>query len=92
LGSFFVRLVKELKAEFVIETHSDYLLDRIRREITEGKITASDVLFLYLSKKGAKSKVYPIEIDSLGNIQGAPRDYRRFFLEEEERLMMRSAR
>jgi len=90
LGSFFVRLVKDLNAEFVIETHSDYLIDRVRREVAEGRIASSDVLLLYFSKKQSRTKLYPIEIDSLGNVQRAPRDYRRFFLEEETRLLMRS--
>jgi hypothetical protein len=90
LGTFFVRLVKELKAEFVIETHSDYIIDRVRREVAEGRIPPSDVVLLYFSKKKSKAKYYPIEIDQLGNIKGAPREYRHFFLEEEMRLLMRS--
>jgi hypothetical protein len=49
-GSFFVRLAKEERKQFVIETHSDYLVDRIRIDIAEGLISHLDVSVLFFER------------------------------------------
>ena len=90
LGSFFARLVAKERKAFVIETHSDYLLDRIRLEIASGNLSPSDVMILFFEKKVAQTKVSRILIDDGGNIVDAPRSYRKFFLDEELTLMSRA--
>jgi energy-coupling factor transporter ATP-binding protein EcfA2 len=89
LGSFFVDIVANAKKRLVIETHSDYIIDRIRQEVASGKLTPEDVVFLYLEKKGIETTVFPLMLDTLGNIEGAPRTYRDFFLREEMNLLSR---
>ena len=90
LGSFFVEQVKE-KKNFVIETHSDYLLDRIRMEVAKKNIKPEDVQIVYLERQGLDVKVHSLSLDDLGNITNAPPGYRAFFLEEEMRLLSRGA-
>jgi energy-coupling factor transporter ATP-binding protein EcfA2 len=92
LGSFFAHLVASEKKEFVIETHSDYIVDRIRTEVAQGNLSASDVLILFFEKHGLESRVHQIEVDSAGNVIGAPESYRGFFLDEEVRVMSRASR
>ncbi len=90
LGSFFAHLVAKEKKELVIETHSDYLLDRIRLEVARRTLRASDVLILFFEKEYIETQVHQVELDELGNITRAPESYRRFFLEEESALLTRA--
>lgn len=90
LGSFFARLVANEKKEVVIETHSEYLLDRIRREVAQDTIPARDVLILFFDRRGIRTRIHEIHLDDDGNIIGAPKNYRQFFLEEEISLFNRA--
>lgn len=89
LGSLFVDLVAKEGKRFVIETHSDYIVDRIRMEIADGKLSSDAFLILYLERHGTETAVYPITVDSLGNLVGVPPTYREFFLREEMNLLTR---
>ena len=53
LGSFFVSQAGK-KRRFVIETHSDYLVDRVRMEIRRGNIRAQDVSLLSFRTEKAR--------------------------------------
>jgi energy-coupling factor transporter ATP-binding protein EcfA2 len=89
LGSFFVDMHSQSGKHFVVETHSDYILDRIRMEIADGKLPSDAFLILYLERHGTETTVYPITVDSLGNLLGVPPTYREFFLREEMNLLTR---
>lgn len=90
LGNFFVDLAANASKQFIIETHSDYLIDRVRIAVAEGLISESMVQLLYLERKGLDIKVHKLELDKLGNITNAPANYRDFFLNEEIKLMSRA--
>jgi predicted ATPase len=90
LGSFFVRLVSKAEKHFVIETHSDFIVDRIRQEIAAGKIDCNSVGILFFDKKTLRQSVYSLALDKMGNILDAPPTYREFFLREEINLITRS--
>jgi energy-coupling factor transporter ATP-binding protein EcfA2 len=92
LGTFFTRLVSSQQKAFVIETHSEYLIDRIRFDVAHRKIERDDVLVLFLERDGVETTVWQLSIDDEGNVVGAPPSYRRFLLEEEVRLVGRSSR
>ncbi len=83
LGTLFTRLAGKSGHKMVVETHSDYILDRVRQEVAKGTVPCSDVSFLYFERTGTKSRVYPIALDELGNLVNPPDGYRQFFLEEE---------
>ncbi len=87
LGSFFVGLLSDRKQGFVIETHSDYLIDRVRLDIRDNKIGSEDVILLYFEQASDGANIYPIELDDMGNVLNAPPSYRDFFLEEERRYL-----
>lgn len=90
LGSFFTGLVVNQQKRFVIETHSDYLIDRVRQDIAGGVIAPDQVALVFFERKHAQSRVYPLSLDKHGNISGAPPSYRDFFLREEEGLLRRA--
>jgi len=89
LASFLTVLAKTQNKRFVIETHSDYLIDRIRMDIREkkGGIRPEDVGILYFERSRTGQTVHSLEIDESGNITNAPSTYRQFFLEEERRML-----
>jgi AAA domain, putative AbiEii toxin, Type IV TA system len=89
LGSFFARLVAKEGKRLIIETHSDYLLDRVRLEVAQGNLLPRDVQILFFEKQGIETTIHEIGLDQRGNVVGAPSSYRRFFLEEEESLFSR---
>lgn len=89
LGSFFVQQVTKNNKRFVIETHSDYLLDRIRQAVTSGLIMPQQVSILFFDKPLLETTIHQLSLDDNGNILNVPPSYRRFFLEEEMNLLMR---
>jgi hypothetical protein len=92
LGSFFCDLVaKDSDRMFVVETHSDYLLDRVRQHVASGKLSPDAVQIVFFDKPQHETKVYPIAIDQHGNVKKTPKTYRRFFLTEELNLFTRTS-
>jgi len=88
LGSFLAVLAKQQNKRFVIETHSDYIVDRIRMDIRDKKgITPEDVALLYFERKNGEATIHRLELDEQGNILNPPPGYRSFFLEEERRFL-----
>ena len=74
--------------QLIIETHSDYIIDRVRMDVRDGKteLKPEDVSILYFEPGDLAVKIHSIRIDDAGNIKGAPEGYRQFFTDE----MMRS--
>lgn len=89
LGNFFARLVRAGRRRVVIETHSDYIIDRIRLEVAQGH-PASDVAIIFLERKKLDSIPHVINLDENGNVINAPHAYRSFFLEEQMRVLKRT--
>jgi predicted ATPase len=87
LGTFFARLVSGSRDTILIETHSDFLVDRVRQEVARGTLKPEQVQLLFFDKPKVETTIYPIQLDAQGNVEGAPESYRTFFLEEELRLL-----
>jgi hypothetical protein len=89
LGTFFAELVAAGRDTLLIETHSDYLVDRVRQAVAKGTISPEQVMILFFDHPKVETTVYPITLDRLGNVEGAPPQYREFFLQETENLFTR---
>ena len=87
LTSLLTQIVKDKKHSFIIETHSDYMIDRARVEIKKHNISPEDVSLIYMEPKGAHVKVHNIGFDAMGNLTDVPKSYREFFLKETDRLL-----
>jgi hypothetical protein len=87
LGSLFGAFATTRGKQFLIETHSDYLLDRIRMDVRDGRVAAEDVLILFFERRGPVVHIHEIRLDEAANLIGAPPEYRAFFLGEERRLL-----
>ncbi|MFM5954873.1 MAG: DUF3696 domain-containing protein [Novosphingobium sp.] len=88
LGSFLVDYISNNRqCRIVAETHSDYLIDRVRIAIREGDLRPADVSLLYFETNGTATDVHEIEIDEYGNLENAPTGYREFFVREQMNLL-----
>lgn len=83
LGGVLCELVGPERMLF-IETHSDYLLDRIRINVRKGigNVKAKDVSILFFKRCGGSVKVFSMQLDDHGNIIDAPGEYTDFFVNE----------
>ena len=88
----FTSLLAEMAAKnrdrFVVETHSDYMIDRIRIEIMNGNIKPNDVALNYLEANASgKVTVHNIRFDEKANLIHVPKGYRKFFSVETDLLI-----
>jgi predicted ATPase len=85
LGDLFFELALMENKKFLIETHSDYMIDRFRinyRKKESNTLPKSQILYFERDKNG--NKVYQLEIDEQGEIPSEqPIGYRDFFVKEE---------
>ena len=88
LTSFFAKTANEPGRAFAIETHGDAIIDRVRICVSNGLIPPEDVVILYFEPQARGNvKIHPIEMDKMANLRGAPKGYRDFFMEEDDRLL-----
>ena len=87
LASFFIEAFKKRGNRFLIETHSDYIVDRVRIAVRQGAVKPDDVAILYFEPKGNAVNIHSMSLDADGNLHGAPAGYREFFLRETDRLL-----
>ena len=62
-SSLLVKLANKGNQSFIIETHSDYMIDRARIDIIRGNIRPEDVSLIYFEPKGNIVKVHNISFD-----------------------------
>ena len=82
--------------QLIVETHSDYIVDRIRMDIRDGKgVTSEDVSLLYFEPTKHGAKIHRLRFTEDGEVCGVgeagedtdvPPGYRAFFLKESLRL------
>ena len=87
LASLFIGAFKKQGNRFLVETHSDYIVDRVRIAVRQGALKPDDVAILYFEPKGNAVSIHSMSVDADGNLLGAPASYREFFLRETDRLL-----
>ena len=88
VGTLFAQLHKQHKKNtYVIETHSDFIADRIRMAVAEKIVSPEDVVILFLEKDHLTTKAHHLHIDESGNLIDAPQSYRSFFMREQVSLL-----
>ncbi len=75
LADYFVKQVQETEKQYVIETHSEYLLNRIRLAIVKGTVAAEDVAIYYFESGTEGSLTHQIEFSTDGQIHNAPASF-----------------
>lgn len=87
LAGLFVESFRKHGNRFLIETHSDYIIDRVRILVRKQTMKADDVSILYFEPKGSAVTIHSMTLDDDGNLLGAPPGYREFFTKETDRLL-----
>jgi predicted ATPase len=72
---------------YVIETHSDYVVDRIRSDVRNGVLSNKDVSILLFKKSGLDTQILNMGLNERGEVTNYPDDYRQFFLHEQARVL-----
>lgn len=75
--------------QLVIETHSDYIVDRVLLDVRDRRtdLKAEDVSILYFERKDSDVCIHSIRIADDGSIIDAPKGYRSFFKDELNRVI-----
>lgn len=82
LGSFFCALVANDHKTFLIETHSDYLVDRIRTEVRKGRLSHDAVVICFLELKKGVAVIHNVLVGPDGSLVDPPQSYSEFFIQE----------
>jgi predicted ATPase len=72
LADLYLRAVREAGVRFLIETHSETLLLRLRRRIAQGVVTPESVAVYFVENTGGAATARRIHIDEGGNLDYWP--------------------
>ncbi|MDI9882280.1 AAA family ATPase [Flectobacillus longus] len=75
LGDYFARQIKKTEKQYIVETHSEYLINRLRLLIVKGELNPDDVKLYYMENDGDKTTTYKIELTTDGQIKNAPQGF-----------------
>ncbi|RAY13686.1 DUF3696 domain-containing protein [Actinomadura craniellae] len=68
LADLYIAAIRNRRVRFLIETHSETFLLRLRRRVAERRLRASDLAFYFVDGDGASSTVRRIDVDEFGNV------------------------
>ena len=83
LGTLFCEIASPQR-QLVVETHSDYIIDRVLMDIRDKKtrLGPDDVSILFFERKDLDVIIHSLRIDDRATIIDPPESYRQFFLDE----------
>ena len=73
--------------QLIVETHSEYIMDRVRMDIRDGttELKADDVSVLFFERRDLDVHIHSLRFDEQGNLLDAPDGYGQFFMDETRR-------
>ena len=86
LGSLFCSTAASGR-QLIVETHSEYIVDRVRMDIRDGKtgLKPEDVSILFFERADLDVHIHSLRFDEQGNLLDAPDGYGQFFMDETRR-------
>ena len=83
LGTLFCKVAAGGR-QLLVETHSDYIIDRVRMDVRDQTtgLKPEDVSILYFEPRDLDVKIHSIRLDEMGNVLDAPASYGKFFMDE----------
>lgn len=87
LGDYFVHSYLHSNKLFILETHSDFIVDRIRSDIAIGKLKPDDVSIIFFERRRLENTATQIVLAESGDPVDPPETYREFFLGEQLRIL-----
>ncbi len=74
-GDYIIDRILKKSKKYIIETHSEYLLNRIRLAIAKKTINELDVKTYFIENNGNKAKYYDLKFLKNGQIKNAPKSF-----------------
>jgi AAA15 family ATPase/GTPase len=74
-GDYLINQIKNTDKNYIIETHSEYLLNRLRLAIVKGELKKEDLKVYFLENDGEDTAVSNIEFTKSGEIKNAPQGF-----------------
>ena len=88
LGDVFFEMAVKDKKSFLIETHSDFTIDRFRMNYRNSRSFKLKSQILFFERRNKMNTVAALTIDPKGDLPSdQPDSYRRFFIKEEMHLL-----
>ena len=75
LGDLFLEASKRGHRNFIIETHSEHILARVRRRIAEGKIKAEDIAIYYFEPTSEGTSIKRVTLNKYGQYESFPHGF-----------------
>jgi predicted ATPase len=76
------------RKRFLVETHSDFAIDRFRMNYKNGRPGKPDSQVLFFERRDKRNVVTPLSIGKSGELPAdQPDSYRRFFVREQMNLL-----
>lgn len=86
-GELIYKVATKYKNRIIVETHSDYLINRFRYAVSKGR-SKVDAQVLYFQRGESGIKTTTMLIDGHGQFKGEiPQSYMEFFFEEELKML-----
>lgn len=74
-GEYLSSQITQTNKNYVVETHSEYLLNNIRLAIVKGEVKSEDVKIYYIEPDGTDRKIHHISFAKNGQILNAPKSF-----------------
>jgi hypothetical protein len=88
LGDVLFEMAAIDRKRFLVETHSDFAIDRFRMKYKDGRPNKPDSQILFFERRKKHNIVTPIAIGKSGDLPAdQPESYRRFFIREQMNLL-----
>lgn len=88
LGDLFYELVVQEKKKFLVETHSDFLIDRFRLNYRKKNKKKPNAQILFFQRIDEHNTATSLTIDEAGDLPALqPKGYRDFFIHEEMKIL-----
>ncbi len=71
-GNYLANKISKSSKQYIIETHSEYLLNRIRLLLIKGEMKPQSVRIYYFENNGNKSTIHQIKLTKDGQIKSPP--------------------
>lgn len=89
-GDYLLGQIEAKKKSYIIETHSEYLLNKIRLLIVEGKLKTEDVKVYYFKNNGNDVISNELKFLKSGKIEGAPQDFFDTYMSDVMQIAMKA--
>lgn len=74
-GDYLVKQVADTDKNYIVETHSEYLINKLRLAIVKGELKKEDIKVYFLENNGDDTDVYDIDFTKTGAIKNAPNSF-----------------